>query len=55
MISPTTSHDQITEKLGGGMGVAYETKETLLGRDVALKTLPQKFAENEQALEKIIN
>ncbi|HSW38977.1 MAG TPA: protein kinase, partial [Acidobacteriota bacterium] len=45
MIGKTLGHYQISYQLGkGGMGEVYQAKDQVLGRDVAIKVLPQEFA-----------
>jgi len=47
MIGKTLGHYQITSQLGkGGMGEVFQAKDQVLGREVAIKVLPEEFAKD---------
>lgn len=53
MIGRTLAHYTVVEIIGeGAMGTVYRARDTKLGRDVALKVLPEDLASDSDRLER---
>src|SRR4026208_1118039 len=43
-------YEILAQRGAGGMGEVYRARDTRLGRDVAIKILPEAFSENSERL-----
>ena len=51
MIPDTIAHYRISEKLGeGAMGEVYRATDSKLGREVAIKMIPEDFAKDSSRM-----
>ena len=53
MVGKTVNHYKVLEKIDeGGMGEVYRAEDTKLGRNVAVKFLPEELVQNRKALDR---